>query len=119
MPQYERLIANNDLYNPHEYGKARAGTEFSCRSDVAEKLVKQGSARRLDSSRVIYETKVIYPEAPEVSARDPFRDVPGLNPQPSAVAPESDPVLPVANIQEPGIADRGKRAGRTKPDSGK
>jgi hypothetical protein len=117
----ERLIALRDLYNPAEYGRAYEGHEFECSDSTARQLLQRGSARRAsyDQNIVVYETKVIYPEAPEVSARDPFCHVPGLNPQSPDLASESDPVLPVANIQEPGIADRGKRAGRKTSDSGK
>jgi hypothetical protein len=109
-----RLIANCDLYNPGDYGRVRAGEEFTCRDSTAEKLCRSGSARR-----VLYEMKVIAPAAPEVSARDPFCFLPVFDAQPGRLAAESDPVLPDAELPEPRTADSGKRGGRKASRSSK
>lgn len=106
-----RLEALNDLYNPQHYGRVRAGDTFSVRDSVAEKLIKQGSARR-----IVYETKVITPEVQTLEA-EPFRYLPLPHVQPAAVAPESNRVLPESDLPEQRASDRGKRSGRKTSDS--
>jgi hypothetical protein len=77
-----RLIANSQLRG--EYGLVEEDREFDCPEHIAPKLLRSGKARRPDPPRVLYETKIIVPEAPEVSPRLPFRDLP-LSDQKSSV----------------------------------
>ena len=103
-----RLIANTQLTGI--YGTVVAGQEFDCHDATALELLAAGVVRRAGPPAVRYETKVIAPEAPEVSAREPFPDMPLPDPQPETVAPESDSVLPGTDVREEGTADsRGRR----------
>jgi len=79
-----------------------------------ERLLSLPGIRRAEAPRVLYETKVIYPEAPEVSASTPFRHVPVSDTEPSGVVAEGAPVLESSNISEPRAAGRGKRRARRK-----
>ena len=81
-----RVIAIRQLTG--NYGTVIAGQEFTCSDDVARELLAAGVVRRPDPPQVIYETKVIVPEAPEVRARDSFRDVCLSDKEPQGVAPE-------------------------------
>jgi len=101
------------------YGTVTAGQEFECRDDLARQLVKAGSARKADPPRVTYETKVVVLEAPEVSARLPFRDVPVRHEESPPVDPESDRVLPESDLPTPGDADSGGRRKRKGFGSGR
>jgi hypothetical protein len=100
------------------YGTVTAGEEFECRDDLAKQLVRSGSARKAAPPRVLYETKVVVPEAPEVGARPPFRNVPVHHAESPPVAPEGDPVLPAADLPAPGAADSGGRGKRKRFGSG-
>ena|ERR1700737_4559457 len=96
-----------------DYGTVTAGQEFDCPDDVAQQLLAVGSVRKPGPPRVRYETKVIVPEAPEVGARLPFRDMPVSHEESSSVAAEGDRVLPESDVPEQGAADnrrRGRRA---------
>lgn len=114
-----RLIANCQLTG--DYGTVATGEAFVIADDLALKLISQGCARRADPPRILYETKpykfetpTIKPEAPEVSARPPFRDLLVPDPKPQTLSPESDPVLPKPNVSEQGTVDssgRGRRKG--------
>lgn len=104
-----RLIANKPLYS-REFGPVRQGDEFDRPDDIGRELLAMGYARKPDAPRVLYSTKVIRPEAPEVRARDPFRDVPVLDEKSSGVVAESDPMLPRPDVPESRVADhRGRR----------
>ena len=105
-----RLIANRQLTGV--YGSVVAGDGFDVEDATGRQLMSAGLARRADPPRVQYETKVITPEAPEVSARQPFRDSALPHEEPPSVAPESDSLLPPANVSESGAADRGRRGRR-------
>jgi hypothetical protein len=97
-----RLIAGRQLTG--SYGTVVAGEIFEVEDDLGRQLVLAGNAVKAEPPRILYETKVILPEAPEVSAREPFRHVPVPNPQPTDVAIEVDTVLPEPEL--PGIEER-------------
>ena len=104
-----RLIANRQLTG--DYGRVHAGEEFDAREDVAQDLLRRSLVRRPDPPRVEYETKVIRPEAPEVSARQqPFRHVPVSDEESEEVAPASDRVLRESDVSASGTDDPGGRA---------
>ena len=67
-----RLISNIQLTGT--YGTVVAGQEFECEESTARELLTAGIVRKAGPPVVRYETKVIAPEAPEVSARHSFRD---------------------------------------------
>jgi hypothetical protein len=77
--------------------------------------------RKAEMPRVLhYETKIITPEAPQVSAdATPFRDVPVYNEESPAMATEGDRVLPGTNLQEAGAPNRRGRRARSGSHSGK
>ena len=107
-----RLIANNQLRG--EYGVVVAGQEFECSEDVGRELLARGSARTPEPPNILYDTKVVMPVAPMVSARQPFRDVPVSDAEPAGVAAQSDRVLSQPDVSESGSADysgRRKRSG--------
>lgn len=79
-----RLIANRQLFG--EYGLVAPGDDFEVRDEIATQLLRAGVVRKADPPTVQYETKVIVPEAPEVSPRQPFRDMPVFD----ARSPELD-----------------------------
>lgn len=113
-----KLIANRQLTGA--YGTVAPGEEFECADEIAGELLRAYLVRPATPPRVTYETKVIWPaapsqsfEAPEVSARLPFRDVPVPDAESKAVAPESHSVLPDADVPKSGAIDsrgRGRRA---------
>ena len=111
-----RLISNRPQLHG-SYGTVVFGQQFEVEEDVARQLLRSGAARLPDPPRVLYETKVVVPEAPEVGARLPFRDVPLPDPQPPAVAAEGDSVLPAADVPQPGTAHPGGRRKRKGPGS--
>lgn len=65
-----RLIATQQITG--DYGTVVAGQAFACDPLVGAQLLARGLARPAEAPRVLYETKVIQPEAPEVSPRLPF-----------------------------------------------
>src|SRR5580658_7170856 len=100
------------------YGTVIAGEEFECEDSIATELLRAGFVRKPGSPTVRYETKVIVPEAPQVSARQPFRHLPVSDPRPETVASEGDYVFPPpADQQQRGAAHPGGRRGRTGPRS--
>lgn len=107
-----RLISNRQLTG--DYGSVAAGEQFECSEDVGAHLLRQGSARRADPPRILYDTKIVVPEAPTVGARLPFRNCPLHNPESAPVAPEGDSVLPAADVPEgtQGTTDPVRRRGR-------
>lgn len=109
-----KLLANVDLYfgggNPIEQGH-----EFEIDEVQGLQLLKLGTARIAGPPTMLYETKIITPAAPQVSAREPFRDGALPNEEPPAVAPEGDRVLPGADVSEQGAANHSGRRGRSGP----
>ena len=112
-----RLVANRQLTG--DYGFVAPGQEFWANDpEVAEQLIRRGLA-----APVGYETKVIYPEAPQVAAREPFRfrpistrDVPVPDdPEPPALAAVRDAVVQAADISKPGTVDPVVKRGRGRP----
>lgn len=96
-----------------DYGTVTAGQEFEVNDEVAAELMRNGSARRADPPRVLYDTKVIVPEAPQVGPRQhPFRDLSLPNPEPPPVAPASHRVLSDTDLPESGVVDSGRRGKR-------
>lgn len=106
-----RLIANRQLTGV--YGSVVAGDGFDVEDATGRQLLNAGLARRADPPSVRYETKVITPEAPGVSARQPFRDSTLPHEEPPSVAPESDKFVPPTDLSESGTADRGRRGRRS------
>jgi hypothetical protein len=112
-----RVIANRQLHG--SYGDVVAGQGFECQDDIGRQLLRDGSVRLPEEPRILYDTKVIVPQAPEVSARQPFRDVPVHHEEPAAVAPEGDSVLSSAKLSEPRNVDRGGWSGRKGSGAGR
>lgn len=107
-----RVIANRQLHG--EYGTVTADQGFECRDDLATELLKGGMVRNALPPKVQYETKVITPEAPEVSARQPFRDVPVPDQKSQGVAPEGDRMFSESDLSTNRTTDprgRGRRSG--------
>ncbi len=107
-----RLFASRQLTG--DYGTVTAGEEFECAEDVGNHLLHKGLAFPALPPKVHYETKVVTPEAPEVSPREPFRDLSVSDAKPEEVAAASNPVLSQTDVPESGTADpggRGKRQG--------
>lgn len=105
-----RLIANRQLTG--DYGFVLEGHAFEADEPKAQDLMRRGLAHAADPPKILYSTKVIVPEAPEVRARQPFRDVPVPDAEQAGVAPESDPVLSGSDLPEKRLADSGGRPGR-------
>lgn len=111
-----RVIANRQITG--EYGSVLPGQTFEVRDEIAEDLLKRSLVRTAAGPRVMYDTKVIQPaEAPEVGARDPFRNVPMPNEGSTDVAAEGDRVLPEADLLEPEATDSFRRPGRARSAS--
>jgi len=111
-----KVIANRQLCG--EYGVVVADQEFDVRDEIAVQLLHRHLVRKPDPPQVHYETKVIVPAAPEVSPREPFRDLPLLDAESPDVAPEGDRVLPATELPQPGTADPVRRGGRSRSGSG-
>ena len=106
-----RLIANRQLTG--SYGSVVAGDGFDVEDATARQLINAGLARRAEQPRIQYETKIIAPEAPQVSARQPFRDSALPHEESPRVASESDQLLSSTDLPESGITDRGRRGRRS------
>ena len=105
-----------------DYGNIAAGQEFEVDEETAAHLETLGVVEPrivYASGPLLYSTKVITPEAPEVGARPAFRDVPVRNAKPSTVAAEGDPVLSEPDVPAQGAADSGRWAGRKRSGAGK
>lgn len=105
-----KVIANRQLIG--DYGTKAPDEEFDLRDEVATELLKSGMVRHATPPRVEYETKVIVPEAPEVSPRQPFRDVPVPHAEQEGVASEGNPMFPAADLSPVGAFDPRGRRGR-------
>jgi hypothetical protein len=97
------LVANKPFFDVAT-GRRAAGEVFDePRAKVAAQLLRAGLARELVApmpARVHYETKVVAPEAPAVSAALPFRDVPNPDPEPPALAALRAAVCAVSDAQK-------------------
>jgi hypothetical protein len=111
-----QVIANKQLTG--DYGTVVAGQKFEVADDVAADLLQRSVVRRAEPPKVLYETKVIAPEAPEVAPRLPFRHSSLPDEGPAALATEGDRVLPVAGLSKQGTADPGRRRTSRGPGSG-
>ena len=105
-----KLIANRQLTGA--YGTVAPGDEFEAYDPVASSLLNRGLAREAKPPKIHYDTKVISPDASEVSARSPFRNMPVLDQEPERLAPESDRVLSQSKVWTSGTTHLGGRAGR-------
>ena len=94
------------------------GQEFDADEDVGRQLLRAGLVKRPDPPGMVYETKVIVPEAPEVAPRDAFRDMPVPDPEQADVAPEGDQELSAANVPAQRTADSRGRPGRKASGAG-
>jgi hypothetical protein len=103
-----RIVANTQLTGI--YGTVVAGEEFDCPDGTALELLRLGRARRVAPPAVRYETKVIVPEAPEVSAREGFRHLRVPDKKSANVAPEGHRLLARPDIPKQRTAhSRGRR----------
>lgn len=110
-----RLIASRQLTG--DWGTVTAGQGFDVPPDIAKQLLESGVANIPPAPKILYETKVVTPEAPEVSPRPPFRDVPVSHAASPSVAPKSHSVLPAANLPGQRTTDSGRRGKRNGPRS--
>ena len=111
-----QVIANRQLRG--EYGTVTPDQQFECRDETAQALLKSGMVRPAAPPKIQYETKIIVPEAPEVSPREPFRDMPVSHAQSPDLATESDRMFPVADLSSDRTTDPRGRGGRSRPRSG-
>ena len=111
-----RVIANRQLTG--HYGVVTIGQEFEADDDVARQLLRNGLVKKPDLPAMVYETKVIVPEAPEAAPRDAFRDLPLPDAEPASVAREGDREFSAANFQPQRTDDPGGRGGRKASGSG-
>lgn len=110
------IIANSTLYNRTEYGLKSPGDMFTVRDSLARDLMSRGLARPADPPRVVYETKVITPEAPEVSPRPlPFRLGTVPDEGQTGVDPDRDRVLEQPDVPEKRAPNRRKRKAAGSP----
>ena len=101
-----------------DYGDVSPGEFFSASDEVATELTAAGLVEprvRYEMKSHVYDTKVIVPDAPAVSARETFRHLPVSDARPETVASAGDPVFSRADVQEQGAADSGGRGGRSRP----
>lgn len=108
-----KLVANRQLCG--EYGVVGPGQEFETRDDIAEQLLKEDVVHRANPLRVDYETKVIVPEASEVGARQPFRNVPLPDEESEGLAPEGNRMFSAADLPPLRADDPSRRGGRPRP----
>lgn len=108
-----RVVANRQLNG--DYGLKNPGDIIDNLPPHLEKdYLARGVVSPAVDPKVQYETKVVRPEAPEVSAREPFRDVSVSDEESEAVASEGDSMLSESGVHEEGTADhrgRGRRKG--------
>lgn len=103
-----------------DWGNCAAGGYFDTDEEKARDFERRGLAYRYRAPTLKYETKVIVPgatpgtEAPRVSARLPFRNVPNSDEEPAALAAVRRATSAVSDVQEQGDSDsrgRGRRKG--------
>ncbi len=90
------------------------GQQFEASDDLGRHLIQNGLAHRADPPKVLYETKVVTPEAPEVSPRLPFHNLPLHHEEQAGVATESNPMLPGSDLPTPRTLSRLGRRGRAR-----
>ena len=115
-----RLIANRQLcFGNTVYA---AGEEFDADDAIAIDLMQREVARRALPPTIVYETKPAHFETPlivpEVTARQPFRDMSVSDAEPQDVAAESNPVLPESDLSKQGTPHPGRRRGRKRFGAG-
>lgn len=106
-----QVIANRQLHG--EYGTVPPDQLFECRDEIGQQLLKSGLVRHARPPKVEYDTKIIRPEAPEVSPREPFRDRSVPHEKPEVVASEGDPLFPPADLSQDRTTDPRGRGGRS------
>ena len=111
-----RVIANRQLTG--HYGVVSMGQEFDANEDVARQLLRAGLVKKPDPPVMVYETKVLIPEAPEAAPRDAFRNVPLPDSEPAGMATEGNRELSAGDIPAPRTDDPRGRAGRKASGSG-
>ena len=119
-----KLIANRQLCFGNNV--VEGGDEFEMPDDVAADLMKREVARRAEPPKILYETKparmetpTIEPESPEVTARQPFRNVPVLDEESPQLAPASNPMLPESDVSEQRTTDPSGRRKRSRFGAGR
>jgi hypothetical protein len=105
-----RVIANRQITG--EYGTALPGQAFEVRDELAEDLMRRDLVRAAAPPRVRYEVRAVRPdEAPEVSAREPFRHLPVFDQESTDLATKGDPMLSETELSETEPTDNfGQRA---------
>lgn len=106
-----RIIALRPLHGT--YGDVVTGQEFDVDDVLGARLLKRGLCRKPEPPQVLYETKIVLPEA---DPNAPFCERHLPHAESPAVAPESDPVLPPADVPKP-RASGGRRRGGSVPFS--
>ena len=105
-----KVIANRQITG--DWGTAHPGAHFECPGDQVDGLLSRGLVRIPDPPRVVYEVKVITPEAPAVASEGPFCYMPVPDQEPPTVAAEGDSGMESADVQEQRNVDPGGRRGR-------
>ena len=108
-----RLIAKQALTSG-EYGHVVAGEHFEASDRAALKLIARGLA--YEAKIPVYERAVVTPEAPEVSARPPFRHLPDIDEGPPALAAVRSATSAVSDVPPQGNTRRRGRPRRKQPD---
>lgn len=104
-----RIITHIQLKG--DYGLKAPGDEFECPDELALRLIKEGKAHRAGVPKILYETKVIVPEAPEVGP-GPFRDRAVLDAKSTEMAATSDTGLPESDVSKQETFSLSRRRGR-------
>jgi hypothetical protein len=85
-----------------------AHVPFECSDPRTEQqLLSDGAARRFETPKILYETKIVSP--PEVGPLIPFRDSVVPHEEPAQVAPEGNQVLSESDVSEQGTVNPGRR----------
>jgi hypothetical protein len=113
-----RVIANRQITG--EYGTVLPGQAFDVRDELADDLMKRNLVRTAAAPRVQYDIRAFQPaEAPEVSAREPFRHLPVPNEESTDLAAEGDSLLPGTDVSKAEPTDSFGRAGRARSAAGR
>lgn len=106
-----KLIAHRLLTG--SFGTVPAGEPFDADPEEAQQLVERDLAHHANAPKVEYESKIIAPEAPEVSASESFRNRDVRNKKSKGVASGSNKKLSGSNAPKPRTADSKRRSGRS------
>jgi hypothetical protein len=107
-----QVIANRQLRG--EYGSVVPDQQFECREETAQQLLKADLVRHALPPKVEYETKIIKPEAPEVSPRETFPGhVSVSDKEQETVASEGDRMFSVTDLSQDRTTDPRGRGGRS------